>query len=355
MNIYKRKREGRAKPWEACWYVDRKRKSRFFATKKERDAWIKQNGKEGGLDTWQEIREKCEEFGIDPLHIINDYIRTNFPNDRVTINQAVDDLLESKEHRDKSYLCHLSGFLQKKFVPEFSHLAPHQIDSHKIRNFLNGLTSHPVTFRNYRNYLRIFFNFCEREKWIVNNPVKHVPLLEAPPEEIRFHKPKEVKLLLESARTSEKQILRDMLPLLALQAFAGIRSETAYKMEWDMIDFDRKEIVIPAAIMKKRRKHIMQGLEDNLWHWLNICDQSKELSMTARAFRHRKRQVLDLSGVEDIKNGLRHSFATYHVTLHQSADKTALLMPHRSATELWEHYYGAGRSTDAKAYFEIVP
>lgn len=355
MNILKNKREGRAKPWEARWYVEGKRKSRFFATRNDRDEFIEKHGASGDLDRWQKIKDICTPHQVDPLHIVQEYIRLHFPDDRITMKAAVDSLLESKEHRDKSYITHLDGFLRKKFLKKFEYLAPHQVDAAKLKAFLLELTSHPVTHRNYRNYLRIFFIHCQRQKWIVNNPVKLIPLIDAPPEEIRFHTPEDVKRLLEYCQGSERAIERQMLPLLALQAFAGVRSETVFKMEWSMIDFDRKEIVIPAAIMKKRRKHIMQGLEENLWQWLTICDQKADLGISNRAFRYRKRQILNACEVENIKNGLRHSFATYHVTLHQSADRTALLMPHRSATELWEHYYGAGRSADAKAYFAISP
>lgn len=355
MNFKKHKREGRKKPWEARWYVGGKMKCRFFATRDERDKFIADNGATDDLDRWQKIKDLCQPRQLDPLHIVQEYVRQHYPNDAITVQDAVDALLESKEHRDKSYITHLSGFLKKKFIREFSYAAPYQIETEHLRVFLGKLTSHPITHRNYRSYLRIFFLYCQRRKWVVHNPVKGVELLDAPPEEIRFHTPEEVKALLNYCLASENAIERQMLPLLALQAFAGVRSETVFKMEWSMIDMERKEIVIPAAIMKKRRKHIMQGLEPNLWKWLALADQEQPLGMTARAFRYRKRQILDTCEVENIKNGLRHSFATYHVTLKESADKTALLMPHRSATELWEHYYGAGRAADASAYFAIVP
>ncbi|MEO0796648.1 MAG: hypothetical protein AAFX93_15875 [Verrucomicrobiota bacterium] len=355
MNFKKHRREGRNKPWEARWYVDRKLKSRFFATRQERDRWIDEQGATDDLDRWQKIKDLCEPLSLDPLQVVQTFITTNYPTHSISVQEAVESLLETKQHRDKSYYTHLSGFLKKKFEPAFSYLAPYQIDADQLRSFLNGLTTHPVTFRNYRSYLRIFFLYCKQRKWVVNNPVKEIALLDQPPEEIKFHKPGEVRALLEFCKNATNPNYRAMLPLLALKAFAGIRSETVFKMDWSMIDIDRQEIVIPAAIMKKRRKHIMQGLEPNLWEWLKLEDTRKDLGMSDRTFRYRKRYVLDACGVDNIKNGLRHSFATYHVTLHQSADKTALLMPHRSATELWEHYYGAGRSADAEEYFEIVP
>jgi integrase len=55
------------------------------------------------------------------------------------------------------------------------------------------------------------------------------------------------------------------------------------------------------------------------------------------------------------KNCLRHSFASYHLAMHESADKTALQMGHRSTTMLFEHYRELVTRSDAERFWGILP
>jgi hypothetical protein len=48
MEINPHYREGRRRPWEARWWVNRKPRSKFFETRKERDRSIKDFQKEMG-------------------------------------------------------------------------------------------------------------------------------------------------------------------------------------------------------------------------------------------------------------------------------------------------------------------
>jgi hypothetical protein len=45
MEIKAHYREGRRRPWEARWWVNRKPRSRFFATEKERDKFVREFNK----------------------------------------------------------------------------------------------------------------------------------------------------------------------------------------------------------------------------------------------------------------------------------------------------------------------
>ena len=42
----------------------------------------------------------------------------------------------------------------------------------------------------------------------------------------------------------------DMVPILAVGCFVGVRPDESARLEWQMIDFDRKHIDLPAAITK---------------------------------------------------------------------------------------------------------
>ena len=52
---------------------------------------------------------------------------------------------------------------------------------------------------------------------------------------------------------------------------------------------------------------------------------------------------------------MRHSYASYHLAFHQSADKTALEMGHRDTQMLFRHYRELVTKEEAQAYWKIEP
>ena len=55
----------------------------------------------------------------------------------------------------------------------------------------------------------------------------------------------------------------DMVPILAVGCFAGVRPDESARLEWQMIDFDRKHIDLPAAITKDGQRRLLE--------WLFLC------------------------------------------------------------------------------------
>ncbi len=181
-------------------------------------------------------------------------------------------------------------------------------------------------------------------------------------------------------RANEK-IDPEVCGLLALGAFAGMRSSAISKVDYHEIDFAQRGIHTPAEKTKKRRRQWIEGLPDNLWAWLKQTPQ-EAFQMSHRQFTHRRSEALKRAGLlieaDDIayrnrkreekgldrvkwkpkcppKNCFRHSFATYHVALHRDAGKTALIMSHRNQQVLYQHYIGTATREQAEAYFEIFP
>jgi len=129
--------------------------------------------------------------------------------------------------------------------------------------------------------------------------------------------------------------------LLALGAFAGMRSSAVSNVDYQEIDFAQRGIHTPAEKTKKRRRQWIEGLPENLWAWLERTPP-EAFKMSHRQFMHRRSEALKRAGLlieaDDIayrnrkreekglnrvkwkpkcppKNCFRHSFATYHVAL----------------------------------------
>jgi integrase len=61
------------------------------------------------------------------------------------------------------------------------------------------------------------------------------------------------------------------------------------------------------------------------------------------------------TGLEWKPDIMRHSYASYHLAFHQSADKTALEMGHRDTPMLFRHYRELVTKEEAQAYWKIEP
>jgi len=148
---------------------------------------------------------------------------------------------------------------------------------------------------------------------------------------------------------------KDMVPIIAVGCFVGVRPEESARLEWEMIDFEHKHIDLPASITKDGERRIVD-MSDNLIEWLSIC-RKRAGKILPGNFR-RKRWALSRSmrwqaWPDDI---LRHSFGSYHLSRHRNAALTAEQMGHKNARMLYAHYREVVKDFAAvEAYWGFLP
>ena len=102
--------------------------------------------------------------------------------------------------------------------------------------------------------------------------------------------------------------------------------------------------------MPRTSKRRLVSLSSNLKGWLRLGGELPPINKPKRLSR-----ILQKSGLEWKPDIMRHSYASYHLALHQSADKTALEMGHRDTQMLFRHYRELVTKEEAKAYWKIEP
>lgn len=172
----------------------------------------------------------------------------------------------------------------------------------------------------------------------------------------------------EELTTILKAVARSIVPALALGAFAGIRpeeliSESKAKqvLHWDSVNFDLKEITIPAKVSKTRQEATLRQVPNNLWQWLALTPRKDRVGPVCRCnYRnYRKARRSALQATTHYKNWpkdvLRHSFATYNYQV-RGLEHTLSCMRHIGGSKmLWRHYLGDAWKKRAEAYFSISP
>lgn len=270
MEINPHFREGRKKPWEARWWVNRKPRSRFFATEKERDKFIRdfkkeiaQHGTEvfqfdkGVARRWQIVAEILPD--VDPVDMAEYWLANHLTSEKRTFAEAIQSYLLEMQRagRDEEYKKHTLRALER-FSANHGDKALQDITSQDISEFIHDLPFQAMTKSHYRTYLVGAFKWFISQKWTNSNPASAVPNPKVHLAEPGILTVAETEALF---RKNEK-VDPDICGLLALGAFAGMRSSAISRLSWDELDFKNRAILTPAAKTKKGRRQFIEGLPD---------------------------------------------------------------------------------------------
>jgi integrase len=195
------------------------------------------------------------------------------------------------------------------------------------------------------------FQFAKDEGYCAENPVSRItkPRVEETPVEI--YTVDEAAILLFTAT----QFDRKLVPYIAIGLFAGLRSSELETLEWDEIQLAKRVIEVKASKSKTSR-HRRVTISDNLFAWLEPHDQMNG-PLVLRGWRDRLQKLAKHLDSEHKwpRNGLRHSFASYHLAFYEDAAKTALQMGHETTKMLFQHYRELVSKEEAARFWNLMP
>jgi integrase len=156
--------------------------------------------------------------------------------------------------------------------------------------------------------------------------------------------------LLKAASTSAP----DVVPMLVIGAFAGLREAEIKRLAWSEIDLPRGFVEVKAAKAKTARRRIIE-IQPNLREWLRPY-----AAMTGPVVPVNSRKKLDL--VRKVagltcwpQNGLRHSYASYRLAATHDAPRVASDLGHTSPKMLYSTYRELVLPEQAQRYWKLIP
>jgi len=345
--------------------VNGKRQRKFFATLDDAEKElgrikIKQR-KEGEnalrlSDTLRimalDCSEKLRPFGKTILDATDFYLK--FLSDAehsITVSDLIEEYLAAQKRLKRSDT-HISDLTQRlgRFKENFADRPVRTLTTIEIETWLHRLKLSPQSINNFRARLAALFSYAEKRNHIERNPVSaidKVKLVDAPPEILT---PDQLQKALDACPA-------DLLPCIALGAFAGLRTAELLRLEWHDIDLKRGFINVAASKSKTAKRRLIK-IAPNLADWLRPYSQKKgKLYPYSHRWYHLNVDLLkkpaELS--EWPNNGLRHSFASYHLAKHQNAPQLALDMGHTTPRMIFDNYREVVRPEEAERYWNIVP
>lgn len=239
----------------------------------------------------------------------------------------------------------------KKFEPLYG-MRLCDITSEDVWRFLEPYKLVPGTFKTYRNHLNTFFRWAICQEIAQKNPVTKIVNPRDVDKAREFYPPDRVLVVLAFAN----KFYPDSVPYFAICFFAGIRPQTVERLDWDMLDFDKREIPIPARINKTNYPYTAV-MPPNLIEWLKPYRKASGpiIPEPLKDFRnHAQRRVRERLPFPWIQDGARHTFVTYTYEL-EAVNVTLARMGDKNPYTLFNHYKGHGNRADAERFFSLVP
>jgi integrase len=270
---------------------------------------------------------------------------------KTTVAELAAEVLEAKR-KDGRALRYISGLKHYlgKFSRDFRDRSIAGITVEELDNWLRALPYSPKSRADFRANISVLFGYATRRRMIDSNPVLHTAKPKLPDNPPEIFAVDELRGLLNAAAT----VVPDVLPMLAIGAFAGLRDAEIKRLDWSEVDLARGHIEVTAAKAKSARRRIVP-IQPNLAAWLRPYSAMKG-RLVPRGVHGKLvsvRKAADLARWPN--NGLRHSFASYRLAACHDAPRVASELGHTNPAMLYSTYREVVRPEEAARYWKISP
>lgn len=354
--IYDKQKERWVADYSVLHGNTRKRKRKFFKTKGEATACLsaqKENKKRYGQTTEYDLADYDRLRKLEKSlqgATLEDAVRFFNSSERSTESVKLELKIEEYKKQKKCCKAHkvnLKIYLNK-LLHGFGDVYVNEIKAQSIYKLLDEMNYSVVYKNNMRRSWVTFFNYCIFEKCAVANEAEKCPIFDESDErkEIKFVEVSEIKKLF----IVLEQNYPHLVPFNALRAFAGLRTAHAETFDWSQVNFEEKGIRFIGG--GKRVRAFLEDYPDNLWVWLK---KYKHFEVSEKHSKETSK-VMKRHAITCPHNGMRHGFATYHLSKYKNINTTSLLMMHRGNTRmLFDRYRGVTTFGASVEYFEILP
>ena len=372
--------------WRVDWVEGGKYKRKGFKTKVAAEEWkesreteLQEHGVQAANLTAAEraavveLRSALEEVGLSVREALSIAIEQRRREQAsCTVAELVERVISARELAGQS-ASHIRDLRSKlgRFQESFGARSVATITSDEIGTWIHGLELAPASVNSYRRILVVAFNDAITGGFIEEgrNPAAKVKQSKVVEGEVGILTPKQAETLLVTADA-------EILPVIAIGLFCGLRAAELQRLDWEEVRLDLSHVRVKASKAKSARNRIVP-IPDNLRAWITphakasgpvwpangrkLFEEArlaagfgspKEVAKSVKANKKNPEKKVLLEWPD---NALRHSYATYHLAHHKNAAELALHMGHTSTALIFAHYREVVSAADGAAYWNLRP
>jgi integrase len=353
LNLYSLTKAG--KPyWVLSWYEGRQRirkqYSRIDALLDSASFVINAVGDGRAVS----LADETEEVGKIPVKELLEFYKRHHPDLKETFaspttRALADEFIKAAEKagRSERHIQTITSHL-KKFCTHTPDKI-RKVSVYDIDDYLHTL-SNRKTRLNHRITLVALFRFAQRKGYLDENTKTAAEQTDRPKTTV---KEPEVFTATEMTALLNGCTRPQLKAFLTLGGFCGLRSAEICRLDWSQVKDDH--IILGAGITKTARRRIAE-IPDNAREWLLPLrkDKGPVSYQSSDALYAQLRALCAKAGLVWKDNGLRHSFASYHLEFHRDPPRTSKTAGH--SLRLLETVYAKLVSReDAIRWFSTFP
>jgi integrase len=223
----------------------------------------------------------------------------------------------------------------------------------ELDQYLRGVSDSGRTRNNHLNYLRTFFGWAQKFRgYLKEGPLK---INDIKKYQQKASDPSSALMPPEDLEKLLRAVPNDIMPAIAIGAFAGVRNAEIGRLNWEDIRMDEKVIELSPRITKTQRRR-MAVMTDNLIEWLQGYTGDKKgpiLPFPKGLFKKRTRAA-KAAGIKCPGNTLRKSYISYRMAICKNAAEVAEQCGN-SVSMVQVNYKGLVTVTTAERWFSIFP
>ncbi len=263
--------------------------------------------------------------------------------------EVLNEMLKQREEdgASKAYLRLLKTTLTRfteKFPDDLVNVESHQIDA-----WLRSLDVALCTRNSMLRCIKIFFSFARSRNYLPDErdtAAQNLKIAKVVTDDKDIFDPETMAKLLHHAPA-------DLIPILALGAFSGIRMAELNRIHWSAVDLDRRIIELRAGQAKKGSRRVIP-ITENLAAWLEPLERKGKVVPSVKAHHRAVAAHAAALKIDWPRNVLRHSFISYRIAIVKSADQVALEAGN-SPSIIFKNYRELTTEQEAEKWFGILP
>lgn len=250
----------------------------------------------------------------------------------------------------------------RQFANSYGDAYVHQVTTPQLREFLQSIPKGDSRRNSYK-WLSPAFEFAKERHMTSVNPFASIDRPPAGRTEPGIYTPEAFTRLLTAAEAQ----FPELVPFLACSGFAGIRTSELLRalandpvLQWSDVLWEKQLLHIRPDVAKRTERKSgdrrYPPIEPALAHWIEPYrkESGPIMSWAHDQFTTKARALYVASGVNPVKNGLRHSFASYWLarTGQEGVGRLAVIMGNSEAVAR-RHYVETLAPGEGEVWFNI--